>query len=38
MCQTDPEGGLGASVGSLLHSSRVLKLWEEYQRDSTATG
>ena len=31
MGQADPEGGSGASVGSLLHSSRVLKLLEECQ-------
>ena len=36
--QADPEGVSGASVGSLLHSSRVLKLWEECHRDTTATG
>ena len=38
MGQADPEGGSCASVGSLLHSSRVLKLLEECQRDTTATG
>ena len=38
MGQADSEGGSGASVDSLLHSLRVLKLWEECQRDTTATG
>ena len=38
MGQAELEGGSGASVGSLLHSFKVLKLWEECQRDATATG
>ena len=38
MGQAELEGGSGASVGSLLHSSRALKLWKECQRDTTATG
>ena len=38
MGQAELEGVSGASVGCLLHSSRVLKLLEERQRDTTATG
>ena len=38
MGQAELERGSGASVDSLLHSSRVMKLWEECQRDTTATG
>ena len=38
MGQAKLERVSGASVGSLLHSSRVLKLLEKRQRDTTATG